>query len=438
MGIDIGVSGRYGAKGLFARAAPPDQFLTQVADWFQQRHSSAICAMQSGPAPPGHALVVQLHPAGGEFEFHAPAPGTVKLNVRTSTVGPGYHQFACEAIRSLGQALQITWDQPSEQFHDETGYLYNGDRAQLEQHFLGWLQKTCGMVGEMERRGETPMALGMAFDHVFRVAPDVATCLGPRSVEWLHAVGWNPRVGIEYFPWWEPGTGPGYLAGRALALMWTEIRWRPPIDDGERRTVAEVLHLLGTAHRQDPARELPWREWLELHALAGARDPLPGDLKTKAASATDRPLIGYRRASVTVMTSGGWQVTLPGSMAEGKAEDGHLIAWEPGRRFEVSTITVETKDGSRPDGDQMLADMQDRTPSGAKRLAHRGEFGVGRAWFGPTSGEPGFHWRLQGLMAGTCTIAIATIDLQSADQEAWAVQIWKSLEHHGTIETVTR
>src|SRR5205085_11312416 len=124
----------------------------------------------------------------------------------------------------------------------------------------------------------------------------------------------NPRVAVEIWPWFADVTDARYLLNRALCLMWTDVRWRPTLEEGEPELVSEVLRLLRWAFPLDPKLPYPWREWRELLDMAGERDPMRERVNREAAAAPDGPRIGYRRRPVRVVQSG-WQLTIPGPFA---------------------------------------------------------------------------------------------------------------------------
>ena len=83
---------------------------------------------------------------------------------------------------------------------------------------------------------------------------------------------------------------------RALCLMWSEVRWRPPAIEGERALLTEALQLLGRAFPLDPSLPYPWREWKEMIDNRGFLDAAAEQIGERAAAEpADGPLIGYRR-----------------------------------------------------------------------------------------------------------------------------------------------
>ena len=146
----------------------------------------------------------------------------------------------------------------------------------------------------------------------------IATSLGPRDDAWLEAAVGDSRLAIDVTPWWADATDARYLLNRALCLMWTEVRWRPPADDDERHVHEEVLRLLARAFPLDPSLDYPWRAWHELVRFRGRRrDDPPG--RSAGAAVAAGPPIGYRRGLGGPARGLGLEV--PGSFSEQRTAD---------------------------------------------------------------------------------------------------------------------
>jgi len=108
-----------------------------------------------------------------------------------------------------------------------------------------------------------------------------------------------------------PKLDASYYLGRALSLMWTAVRWRPPLVDSERKILKKVCENLDLAHRLDETLEYLWREWAEIldYLGTGSRDPgrIDGGFPL-------RPLIGYRRDAIWVLLVAGWTIEIPGAI----------------------------------------------------------------------------------------------------------------------------
>ena len=57
---------------------------------------------------------MSLHPAAEEMEITATGQGRTAATAKTSTVGPGYHIYLCDLLKTLGDAVGIDWDGPDE------------------------------------------------------------------------------------------------------------------------------------------------------------------------------------------------------------------------------------------------------------------------------------------------------------------------------------
>src|SRR5690606_3968705 len=54
----------------------------------------------------------------------------------------------------------------------------------------------------------------------------LATPLGPRDEAWRAAVAARPEAGLDALPWATEGLGAAHRLGRALSLIWHEVRFR--------------------------------------------------------------------------------------------------------------------------------------------------------------------------------------------------------------------
>jgi len=269
---------------------------------------------------------VQLHPAGEDVEFALDA-GEVVVSAKTSTVGPGYHAFLCELLHEL----PFEW-RAGEDEGDETGYFETRDREALEGEMLAWLGGLANMLAERVAEGDTGFMISLPIDTVFEYDAAIATPTGPRDVQWIETVRSEPRNGIDLFPWWQPGLGADYYRGRALTLMWTEVRWREPLDEDESDLLEAIDDHLAAARGLDPSIDLPWAEWAEIARFLDYDDPTNGRGGT--------PTIGYRRRPVRVSLTGGWTVQVPGEMAASFDKEGTWSAHVPGRTIWMSSFRI--------------------------------------------------------------------------------------------------
>jgi len=289
---------------------------------------------------------------------------------------------------------------------------------------------------------ERPGAPRLAPTHRFDAPGAVHTPLGPRSTSWLVQAAEQPEVARDVFAWWEPGFGPRYELGRALAEMWLLVRWRPPIDAEERALLVEIDQRLRVAREREPSLELPWREWAELRRWIGASTPLP-----RPASIPERAPIGYRRHPVRVTLAGGWSLVIAGSLAETWEGPGALVVTDGARTLRLvtepsavpgaATLREARSDTPEPDSRDTLPESEARperdtlvvpgfafpvtlTPPLAGHFQRRAG--------GP---EEEVSFEVDGVVTAGGARAIVELAYSRPEDEAWALATLASLRHEG-------
>ena len=339
MGIDLQIRGRY-ARFAFL-AADAQTFLTRVQEWWERNHGELLIARNGflGLWNGTPSLGVSVHPGAENVAFTVARRGHVEVTAKTSTAGPGYHMFVCDALHALGDALRIRWDEPHEQSFDEGYYFYTRNPSDVHEEMRTFV-RNLARIALTDTVGDA-LQLSMPSDWRFDV-PDayVLTPLGPRDREWLEGASVDGNRGIDLFPWWHRGAGPHYWLGRALVQMWSEVRWRVPFTDEQTETLREVYAALAAAYRAEPRLTYPWRAWSEIARWLPPDGELTEEIHANAAAAAEAPPVGYRRHDVIAVVTEGWTVRVPGSFAQEMDEDGWL-AWEPGRWVHVATFRHE-------------------------------------------------------------------------------------------------
>ncbi|ADO75752.1 hypothetical protein [Stigmatella aurantiaca] len=416
MSIRLLLAGRYGGGDAFF--SPPEEplpWLERVERWLQENVGDGLEGIRRLEGPQGAPmLLLRLHPAAGEVSVVAAGQARVVISAETSAVGPGYHLYLCDVLKQLGRALHITWaDRDAEAgVGDPTGYFHTGHPGNVEQQMLTWLGTSAAQILELRGQGRSGFALSMRFGHAFEHPGALLTPMGPRDEAWLRAVAEDPRRGQDVFPWWAPGVNAASRRGRALSLLWTELTWRPPLLEEERRRFRTVAKLLEQAWREDPTLEYPWREWQEVLGYLGLGGTLAEEVSRRAALAPEGPRIGYRRGSVHVALPEGWEIRIPGSLAEEKLGDGSWVARD--HRRSVRFVPLE--------------DAEDIAPASPERrlleLEHRGERVSGRASLHMEPGE----CRLTALCHAGTRRALCVVSFDDPDEQDWALGTWRSLD----------
>jgi hypothetical protein len=241
-----------------------------------------------------------LHPAGEEVEICLADPNHLTVSANTSTVGPAYHIYLSDLLHRWTKEFSIEWQQfgPDDDttFGDEADYFFTGNKSSVYEHMESWLKALTGgfFDGTLDLDPKN-IALCMPMNVHFEADSLAITQLGPRHEEWIRLMSEGRLYQGEFYPWFEVGLTAEYYRGRALAQMWSEIRWRKPINDYEERKVKSTLRSLEAAYRMNPELDLPWNEWNELIELMG--NSAPAFVRERV---TGPGQIGYRRGRARI------------------------------------------------------------------------------------------------------------------------------------------
>lgn len=416
--------------------------LELIGEWAQEQCAGTLRAARLGrDSRETPYLALSFHPAAEPVQLRCPARGLLEASAKTSTVGPGYHRYVCAMLHLLSHEFDVAWapPDPEGQFGDETGYFRTGDWEELQRQMLDWLGAVARLLAQTEGRQvrlNLPVSVGFAFEG------PILTPLGPRSLEWRRAAEADPQNGKDIFPWWNALQDASYRLGLAQCLMWMEVRWRPPLDDGEEELLAEVDRHLQRAFEEDSSLAYPWREWQELLRHLGADSPHLGTIVRAAELAPETPKIGYRRGDVEFFLPGGWSVQAPGRFADGWDEElGAWAARDIGRSMHISTYVFESEDGKPASPERLLDSAHPDEPADEAAETFAWEEGQrqGRATLrrkdeeidGEQQGGP---WVLAAATAAPGKLAICTITFSDKNDQEWALAVWRSLKlHDGSV-----
>jgi hypothetical protein len=380
-----------------------DVLLDSAMQWIGRKHGDLVESSHRGVARSGaSALNVRLFPNAPALRLRATDDGTVSARSVVTSVGPGFSVFVARLLRQTAAALGITWVHPPS---------INPQRAsELAQMNLMVAART--IVDHLSDDTRFPLLL-LPDAHRYRHNGLVATPLGPRGMKWLAgaAVGALPLEAA--FPWAHPGQRARAARGRALASMWTQVRWREPIDDAEQSLVMRIDSLLASAHEGEPLLDLPWAEWADIQDLAGITTEHSPTIYARAGRSTSWPPIGYRRKPVDVRLSSDWWIQVPGSLAETASGD-RWIGVESGRRI---TVRVHTDPSTY---------VQPTLPRAARPLHHRTAHTHGRAWMQPNAPERPGHDLCGTMQSGDSVVSIRA-QIRSPRDRSWAETAWRSL-----------
>ena len=371
-------------------------------------------------------LFCQLHPAAEELELSLLDLDHFAASAKTSTVGPGFHIFLCDMLRKLGGQFDIQWQTSNEDYSDEAEYFFTGDQERVFEEMVRWLSGLCRCFFDgifEEEAGDMPTALCLSIGVVFESEARAVTPLGPRDVAWLEKVGADGLLGRDFFAWWKPALNAEYFLGRALVRMWTEVRWRKPVNDSEHDTLNYVADSLETALKLDPQLSYPWTEWAQILDFLERNDLESEQIRLRGSGVAK---IGYRRRNVAQHLPGHWIIKLPGSFSDFEAdEEGDFFAQDPPRTIWFSSYNFVD------DPEQMFAEACQKVLQEKPALLEERDGYVARAEVNHKAGDDGEYFVLSSSNICRKGRSILTIIFTAPEGRSWAETVWRSLQPPG-------
>jgi hypothetical protein len=436
MGVGLYRTGRYNPP---TGSATPEGALGDLQAWIEEHGGEPVRSAQVGNDHDGQpTLFVSLHASAEDVRFTLPEPGRIAVSGKTSSAGPGYHIYVCDLLHRFGEVHAVTWDPPEEgETGDQTSYFHSGDAVAVQEAMLHWLASMGQVVLENLQKDRTGFMVAMPLGHHYPYHGPVVTPLGPRDRAWFEALAEDPWRGSDFFAWWEPGLNASYYLGKALADMWAQVRWRTPLLEVEAELLLETHLNLQRAYRLDPALDYPWREWQELLGYIEeyygddahqAGPELTEEIKRRVAGMVGGPRLGYRREPVRVDLVGGWDIEIPGAMAEEWDDKGQSwSAWDGKRTVWFSAFSRDKPDGGRPTAAEMLAGAAS-LPEG-EAMDYRRDGLLGRAVLTPYEEDGEAMWNLKAYAAVAGHLALCNVFFHDLADRDWAVATWHSLNH---------
>jgi len=300
--------------------------------------------------------------------------------------------------------------------------FFSGDENQLRSEMSQWLKAVANAFFDGSLDADTSgIALCMPIDPQFESDQLAITPLGSRNRDWLYETSKDGHNGRDFFAWWEAGLNADYYLGRALTQMWSDVRWRLPVNDFEREVLADVVQCLRNAYRLDPTLQYPWAEWKELLDLV---DVDKNERALIGSHAQGIPKIGYRRGNIRADLSGGWTIAVPGSFSDFESdEENNLYAFSPPREVwftsyrskatESSKAFASAKKEMRKDHHEYLIERDDYMAH-CKIVQKRNE-----------NNED--YFVLSSSMIAPGKQSVCTIVFSETEQRDWALETWRSI-----------
>ncbi len=407
--------------------------LTSIDEWLVDAAKDTLRGHALGDRTADGALEVSLHPAARPVRFEATDTGGVVVQAMTIPVGPGYHTYVAGLLRRLGPEIGVTWKPESDAdgSSDPTGALFTGERAGAERAHLGWLRSSLAAVRDARRQGASGLHLATPTGVRYTFDDAVATVLGPRDDAWVERALGDPRTAADIWPWAADAMDARYHLGRASTLLWTEVRWRPPVGTPEVAVLDDVLATLRFAYPLEPGLPWPWAAWREAFLLRGHNDPSTHQLLQRAAATLESagagdgaatPVIGYRRSPVTIIQAG-WGVDLPGSFTDRRSAD-EWSGSDAGR-----TVTIAAAATAIDDIPMSPTAFLERVAGslGPDAIEHADGLIRGRARISTDASTGVEVATLDGFSAVTGSGAAIRVEFDDPNDWKWAIDTWRSL-----------
>jgi hypothetical protein len=426
--VTIRAVGQASKRGKIPRLPSGERLLAEVDEWLATAADDTLRGRpDEGLAGGATTAEYQFHPAARDVRIEAADGGRLTVAAATSPVGPGYHTYVSRLLHRMGDELSVDWaasgaGDDAAASHDTTGFLESGDRADAERGHLAWLHRALLEARAARQRGASGIHLETPPGALFTASGVLATVLGPRSEEWLDRAVADPRVAADVWPWIADAMDARYLLGRALSLLWLEVRWRPPIGP-EEALFDEVLALLRRAYPLEPSLPYPWAAWSELLGLRDQPDPATRQLVDRmVAKVADEPPIGYRRAPVTIVHNG-WALDVPGTFDEHRSDE----EWSGGEaRRNITIAATETGRGDEPmSADDFLTQVAGHLGSDA--LEHEDGPVRGRARLSTDTSSGIEVATVEGYSAVRGRGAAIRIVIEDPNDWKWALDTWRDL-----------
>jgi hypothetical protein len=355
LGIQTRAQLRRGGKfGLFSTVVSPEEIADAFCACARGTPLEDLASKAALPDAGGYAVV--LHPAA-EAVFIETDGTHAKVSAKTSNAGPGYHAFLVTVLDSVGKSLGLNWewdqDEAGENL-DETGFFHERDFEKLKGHIAWNVRAVFASAAQhmVACRSESfGVWMPVSFD-IGSIPDNIITPFGPISVAEGQRLGALPDEELlqsiaGLLPWWEKDFDGGFYRGLTLFSMWMDLRWCDPLDDGERHSIERTLRWAAEAGRLGAVPPIPREAVDELNSLLS---PDPGDF-SNGRDFPGREGIGYRRRTTRVSLPGGWQVSVPGSLAETTEDEGEtLVFWNSVLVIRASCWSAVREDGTADDG----------------------------------------------------------------------------------------
>jgi hypothetical protein len=419
MGLGLYIAAELNSSTLLKKKPDTKKLLSdigkEIASYLQEKE----LAILSDQTFDNGALYIRLHPAEEQVEIFAKDDYLI-CSAKTSSAGPGYHAFLVDLLETVGSNCKLRWDWGNEDkgFSDETGYCRNKNFKELQLQMGSYLK---AIANSLVKEDWTNTALSLPTHFRFETSYFAASSMGFWNKDFFENILQSDANEIlnfaaRFFPWWNQPIDAEFWKNAALVQMWTDIKWRPPLSDGEKRELSCVYQCLSNATKLDVAIKIPK---IELEAIKSLLRIIP--------DSDDYPIpseggIGFHRYNMRRQTTGCWSIVIPGYFYQNSEADNSKVAyWYGGRTVYASSFTIEPKD--------KLPDLSATSDTALDVFRFEKDDRHGVAELTKEQDGENCRWLMHCQMAVPESVSILTIVFEEKNDLGWAKKVFESADY---------
>lgn len=273
-----------------------------------------------------NCMQVSIHPAEEMIKFSVESDYLI-CSAKTSSAGPGYHSFVISILETIENKCNFKWiwNDDEKGFCDEAGYYDHRNFLELQNSMCRYLcELSSHLSGSEDTRGDYYVSLNK--DHLFQHNSFAISPMGFWEKKFFDDIALLEPSQIhaqaeQFFPWWNKDLDGSFWRNVGLVKMWTEIKWQPPMENGD-TTHLLLNHTLRCFNKaielsRDQDIQLPLEEIGEIQTLLESEDyftPKQGN-------------IGFHRLNLPRPLMGKWTIQLPGYFYEVMEENERSVKY---------------------------------------------------------------------------------------------------------------
>jgi hypothetical protein len=374
------------------------------------------------------AFGLEVHPGSEFLRFEAQPDNCFSAAIKTSTLGPGFHAEMVRLLKLVAAAgnLDIDWAEA-----DETGYAADDDFGALQEQMAEQFVAIVRIMSEHSTDEALCVNWPLGVPTPRGNSGGLFTPSGPLTPQWCQEViAGNDieRKCREFFVWWNKDRDAGYWQNLAHLILWSEVRWRPPMSEDEERTWSMVLLCEDELKKLGAASTLPAAEIAELKELLEWPDDTPCREPAKKG-------IGYYRHDARWQLPGGWSLTLGGYFFHDVEDDGDtLLYFFNERTVRFSSANINSDDGPVP-AEELLETATDNAPSDAEFIEFKNGEVLSRGFICEMEEDGETFTGLSATLAIPGGAAWLTVCFNEPRHREWAMSVLRSISHPGQAES---